>query len=163
MITTKYLNEHYQPRTTSICLGVGMMKKICAALVVLVFILAGCQSAFELPAGCDANPEEIVPTTPSSADNTVPAFPTKEGSENVPEKEFSEPVSSDGFPTKSVIEGALVAFPNLKAVDPDGDKITYSFSAPLDAQGRWRTKGSSGFCLKTRNSHSYTEAFFAGD
>lgn len=42
-------------------------------------------------------------------------------------------------------EGDLVSFPNLKAVDPDGDKITYTFSAPIDKDGKWQTKeGDAG-------------------
>lgn len=49
------------------------------------------------------------------------------------------------LPRKEVVEGETVSFPNLKAVDPDGDPITYTFSAPLNEQGIWRTKvGDAG-------------------
>ena len=48
-------------------------------------------------------------------------------------------------PVKEVNEGDLVSFPNLKATDPDGDPITYTFSQPLDASGKWKTKvGDAG-------------------
>jgi len=70
-------------------------------------------------------------------------------------KEVVEDVSDDEdaveeatvieMPTIKVTEGDLVSFPNLKATDPDGDKITYTFSAPLDAKGEWQTKaGDAG-------------------
>ncbi|NOZ80083.1 MAG: hypothetical protein GXP63_00280 [DPANN group archaeon] len=48
-------------------------------------------------------------------------------------------------PVKTYDEGDLVSFPNLKATDPDGDKVTFTFSPPLDAQGTWQTKrGDAG-------------------
>jgi len=43
------------------------------------------------------------------------------------------------LPTKLVNEGELVEFPNLKAVDPDGDAILYTFSEPLSEDGEWQT------------------------
>jgi len=46
---------------------------------------------------------------------------------------------------KVVTEGEIVSFPDLKATDPDGDKLTYTFSAPLNAAGVWVTKvGDAG-------------------
>ncbi|MEM4240222.1 MAG: hypothetical protein QXM31_01525 [Candidatus Woesearchaeota archaeon] len=49
------------------------------------------------------------------------------------------------LPRKVVTEGDLVSFPNLKATDPDGDPITYTFTPPLDATGKWQTKvGDAG-------------------
>lgn len=49
------------------------------------------------------------------------------------------------LPRKEVVEGELVNFPNLKAIDPDGDPITYSFTKPLNEKGEWRTKeGDAG-------------------
>ena len=48
-------------------------------------------------------------------------------------------------PKKEVVEGDLVNFPNLKATDPDGDPITYTFTAPFDEHGKWQTKaGDAG-------------------
>ncbi len=42
--------------------------------------------------------------------------------------------------TKTFTAGDLVSFPKLSATDPDGDKITYTFSTPLNEKGEWQTK-----------------------
>jgi hypothetical protein len=60
-----------------------------------------------------------------------------------------EPVNDvakvSNVPTKTIKEGEMVKFDNLKATDADGDRIQYSFSEPLDSRGRWRTvKGDAG-------------------
>ena len=48
-------------------------------------------------------------------------------------------------PHKEAVEGELVNFPSLRASDPDGDPITYTFSKPLNEKGEWRTKeGDAG-------------------
>jgi len=53
-------------------------------------------------------------------------------------------------PRKEVLEGDLVSFPNLKAVDPDGDPIKYTFSRPLNEKGQWQTReGDAGEQLVT--------------
>ena len=36
-------------------------------------------------------------------------------------------------------EGELVSFPNLAKADADGDPVTYTFTEPLDSQGKWQT------------------------
>src|SRR3990167_1780809 len=49
------------------------------------------------------------------------------------------------IPRKEVVEGELVNFPGLRASDPDGDPITYTFSKPLTEKGEWRTNlGDAG-------------------
>ncbi len=51
----------------------------------------------------------------------------------------------DDTPVKTVTEGDFVNFPNLKATDPDGDPIDYTFSKPLNEKGEWQTKvGDAG-------------------
>ena len=50
------------------------------------------------------------------------------------------PATVTELPRKVVTEGDFVSFPNLKAVDPDGDAIQYTYSAPLNEQGEWLTK-----------------------
>ena len=45
----------------------------------------------------------------------------------------------------SVYEGDLVSL-NLHSTDPDGDKLLYTFSDPLNEDGKWQTeKGDAGF------------------
>ncbi len=59
-------------------------------------------------------------------------------------KEMKEKAEA-GIPTRTVVEGELVDFPNLKATDPDGDPIKYTFASPLDTKGKWQTKvGDAG-------------------
>ncbi|MBI4141562.1 hypothetical protein HY484_01400 [Candidatus Woesearchaeota archaeon] len=112
-----------------------MNRNLFAVTIALLLVLSACQSAFELPAGCESE-ESVVESVPVSEESIV----------EVPEKtELKESVSSDKMPVKTVLEGQLVSFPNLKAIDLDGDKITYTFTPPLDNQGRWRTKvGDAG-------------------
>ena len=74
---------------------------------------------------------------------------TNETVTNETTSEVAEPDMRD-VPTKEVTEGELVNFPNLKAVDPDGDPITYTFTPPLDINGEWQTKeGDAGEHLVT--------------
>ena len=49
-----------------------------------------------------------------------------------------------GKPTINVKEGELVKL-NLKATDPDGDPLSYTFTKPLDDNGQWQTEyGDAG-------------------
>jgi hypothetical protein len=44
----------------------------------------------------------------------------------------------------TVTEGDVVSV-DVKGTDPDGDKLTYTFSTPLNSQGKWQTKrGDAG-------------------
>jgi hypothetical protein len=52
---------------------------------------------------------------------------------------------TDSVPTKTVTEGDLVSFPNLAAIDPEGQELTYAFTSPLDGNGTWLTNvGDAG-------------------
>ncbi|MBD3310783.1 hypothetical protein GF351_06210, partial [Candidatus Woesearchaeota archaeon] len=56
-----------------------------------------------------------------------------------------EVAEEEKLPTVKVTETELVSLPNLKARDPDGDKVTFKFSRPLDSKGEWQTKvGDAG-------------------
>lgn len=67
------------------------------------------------------------------------------GNDTTTVTEPEDKVKDEIVPEKIVNEGDLVSFPNLKAVDPDGDAVTYTFSAPLDKSGKWQTeKGDAG-------------------
>jgi hypothetical protein len=51
---------------------------------------------------------------------------------------------ANGDLTLALNEGDLVAL-KLKATDPDGDPLAYTFTKPLDNKGRWQTKvGDAG-------------------
>lgn len=105
------------------------MKQGIIGVVILLLTFAACIPKLTPPPGCeDTSPEtEAEPT----------AVVEQEPKENITEK-------SD-VPEKRVKEGELVSFPNLKATDPDGDKLTYTFTPPLDSNGRWQTKqGDAG-------------------
>lgn len=47
--------------------------------------------------------------------------------------------SNENIPQKIITEGETVNFPNLKATDPDGDLINYTFTSPLNKSGEWKT------------------------
>ncbi|MBW2968966.1 hypothetical protein KY314_02520 [Candidatus Woesearchaeota archaeon] len=69
-----------------------------------------------------------------------PDVPIEEMKDQTPEE-----IDSTGLPTKTVKEGELIEFPNLKATDPDGDIIEYTFTSPLNRKGKWQTKeGDAG-------------------
>lgn len=58
------------------------------------------------------------------------------------------------IPEKVVKEGELVSFPNLKATDPDGDVIKYTFTNPLNEKGEWQTKAGDAGEYKVKISAS---------
>jgi len=94
------------------------------------------------------------PITPTILPNATNTTNTTEVVETpVEEPVVLEPVQEevpDDVPRKTVTEGELVNFPNLKAVDPDGDLITYTFTSPLNGSGEWQTKvGDAGQYLVT--------------
>jgi hypothetical protein len=85
------------------------------------------------PAPVEASPEE-------TEAEPVEAAPAEEAAPIE-----AAPVEDANLPKKAVVEGDLVSFPNLKATDPDGDPIIYTFTPPLDAAGKWQTKiGDAG-------------------
>jgi len=106
------------------------MKKIFyIGLIALFLVLYGC------------GPEQ--PEGGATPINVSELTEVKETAE-VPEQ-TQETSTVKEMPTIIVTEGETVKFPNLKAVDPDGDKITYTFSSPLNDKGEWQTKeGDAG-------------------
>jgi len=61
------------------------------------------------------------------------------------------PVETDSnMIVKEFVEGDLVSFPHLEAVDPEGKTVSYSFTYPLNSDGEWQTKkGDTGEYLVT--------------
>jgi plastocyanin len=116
-----------------------MNKIIFSMMVVLLMVFAtGCQYVEVKEESNDAGVTYLNLTEIISADE----------SEESTSQKITEPKTETNvkeMPTIKVTEGDVVRFPNLKATDPDGDKITYTFSAPLDANGEWQTKeGDAG-------------------
>ncbi|PIN74707.1 hypothetical protein COV18_05805 [Candidatus Woesearchaeota archaeon CG10_big_fil_rev_8_21_14_0_10_37_12] len=127
------------------------MKKtvLLAAIAILLLVVACAPTAPDN--GTNETTEEPIN---NSADTTVDTTDaedsngaeeqTQEISESE-EAESAEEVDLSDVPKKQVTEGDLVGFPNLRAVDPDGDPIIYTFTAPLNENGEWRTKeGDAG-------------------
>lgn len=123
----------------------SMKKFLYAFGVMVVLFLAGCQygplvpedqycipteKARELGLIEEEVPEEIIEIVPITE-------------EIISEEEivFEEELAEEevGLPTKTVLEGELISFPNLATVDEDGDPIIYTFSEPLNENGEWQT------------------------
>lgn len=65
--------------------------------------------------------------------------------EKVSQKKEVSVEKDEGLIVKEFVEGDLVSFPNLEAVDPEGQPISYTFTAPLNEKGEWKTKkGDAG-------------------
>jgi len=101
--------------------------------------------AEEPPAAQETAPaEQPAPEAQPAASQAPPAV-VQPPAEQTPPAEASVAPADANLPRKVVTEGDLVSFPNLKAIDPDGDPITYTFTPPLDATGKWQTKvGDAG-------------------
>lgn len=85
------------------------------------------------------------PITPPKLNTTNETTAPVEVNATTEMQETQEETPTADLPKKEVTEGELVNFPNLKAVDPDGDPITYTFSSPLNAEGEWQTAvGNAG-------------------
>jgi len=68
-----------------------------------------------------------------------PVVETEPAQETTSSKVVSEiSKGATGKPTMYLKEGDLVKL-KLKATDPDGDMLTYSFARPLDENGEWQT------------------------
>ncbi len=60
------------------------------------------------------------------------------------------PETDSDLVVKEFVEGDLVNFPNLAATDPEGKRLFYTFTAPLNENGEWQTKkGDKGEYLVT--------------
>ena len=91
----------------------------------------------------------LVACTPMAPQDATTATPT--GDATVVETPISEPTAPPVVPAETspaeekaalyTIEGTEGDLIQLKpeAVDPDGDKITFSFTKPFDTVGRWQT------------------------
>ncbi|MBN2111851.1 hypothetical protein JW707_02000 [Candidatus Woesearchaeota archaeon] len=115
-----------------------MNKKFLFAILVAIMLLAsGCISIAKYSDNA-SEADEIEAELEDVAEDV-------ETAEEIGEDIQAEAPEDESLPTKTVVEGELVDFPNLNAVDPDGDAITYTFTEPLDKDGKWKTKvGDAG-------------------
>lgn len=120
-----------------------MKKIISLSLVLMLIFMIGCSYIAPVP---DETEEEGV--TLIDISDLIEETEEEEMEEVevvVEEKVVEEDNMVKEIPTLKVTEGEVVSFPNLKATDPDGDKINYKFSEPLDVEGKWATEeGDAG-------------------
>lgn len=115
--------------------------------VIAVLFVAGCAQL--LPPGWNNTGTPSQPTGAVSADidqvsEDIDMLDETEAEDTVLDEDVVEDVMPQNpadaeLPRKQVVEGDLVSFPNLQAVDPDGDTITYTFTPPLNTAGQWQT------------------------
>lgn len=95
----------------------------------------------ELAAGDTKNPTDVKEAAGEQevTEDVVVAEPSEEATE-APETEVQ---------TVRIKENEVVRL-RVKVADPDGDNVTYQFSAPLDKEGAWKTNyGDAGEYLAT--------------
>ncbi len=128
---------------------------IAALVLMIVLMLTGCAlKDFKLKRQAqteDTSMDEIdkvlqdVEKVSELIEDDTADVPIEEMKDQTPETELTSETDESGLPIKNIVEGQLVSFPNLKATDPDGDAITYTFTEPLNKRGMWQTKeGDAG-------------------
>jgi len=131
------------------------MKRIYVLLV--VFLLTGCLNPQWNKVDCPPVVEDtVVPVVGELYEDLDQDLEELDEIEEDLEELLDEPIIEEpvlidaDLPRKEVRAGELVSFPNLQAVDPDGDSIVYTFSEPLDDQGEWQTEeGDEGEYIVT--------------
>src|SRR3989338_8163256 len=123
---------------------------IIVSLALALFLLAGCytikpQTMTSAPTANVTNESAANATAANESVmmNETAAVEEVTTNETMTETEAAAPTLPPGMtdpypsdlPRKWAVEGDLVNFPNLKATDPDGDPLTYTFSTPLSDKG----------------------------
>ncbi|HLC33347.1 MAG TPA: hypothetical protein VJJ82_05965 [Candidatus Nanoarchaeia archaeon] len=124
------------------------MKTIISVILIAAFIIS---CAPVLPANSanksSESPDQVVINISNNTGVNQTASANLTINSTTPKNQTTPAVnkSSAFTPRKEIVEGELVNFPSLRAVDPDGDPITYTFSKPLSEKGEWRTSvGDAG-------------------
>ena len=109
-------------------------------LTMSMFLIAGCQVAL---------PSENVPGQESGDSDIVIVLDDVVSEGELQEMEETTDDIVEGQLILEAVEGDLV-FLQPEAEDPDGDKITYTFTKPFNENGKWQTKaGDEGKYLVT--------------
>jgi hypothetical protein len=120
--------------------GINMKQTISLSIVLLMIVIVGCSYIAPIS---DETEEGVTLIDISELVEKEPMVEEEPIEVVIKEKETEKTIKE--IPTLKVTEGETVSFPNLKAIDPDGDKISYLFSEPLDSTGAWETKeGDAG-------------------
>ncbi|MAG08747.1 hypothetical protein CMO89_04685 [Candidatus Woesearchaeota archaeon] len=140
-----------------------MKKVLILALVSVLILFNGCQFGPEAGSGKDISfiPFDEIPIEGKAEEpaDEPPQLPVEqpeliqeviqeepESPETAPEV---KPVENKDLPQIIKNETELVKL-RLKATDPDGDPITYTYSAPLNENGEWQTKAGDAGEYKVR-------------
>jgi len=124
-----------------------MKKIIIISLVLAIFLLSGCTTVknwfLETPEAGSNVTAGVTPVTPSEV--TEPETKTDTIAESTtPEEVVAE---EDIVATIKAKEGDLITIESItsKIKDPEGRKLTFTYSAPFDKYGDWQTKvGDAG-------------------
>jgi len=122
-----------------------MRRATIAILVLALFLIAACGPVIEKTAEKNNTKTEEKKTEEKKEEKKEETTELKKEEPKEEPKETPKEEPKGDLPTKKVTEGDLVDFPNLKATDPDGDPISYTFSQPIDSEGQWQTaEGDAG-------------------
>ena len=143
-----------------------MMKKLVMFGIIIIFLLSGCEELKELygiqPAGdegyipieeikIEEDTTELPPTPPGKGAPELKGEIPKEIIEIIEEEPEeivkAEPIKVEPKGDAKVLivkETELVSL-NPKASDPDKDKLSFSYTSPIGADGKWKTTyGNAG-------------------
>lgn len=133
------------------------MKLYIIGAILAVILLVGCQVPPTVETNETANDTSLEPienVTETPIDTESP----EEENETVvspPANQTTNQTFSDNIPTRYFDEGEVIQVRQDIAYDPEGGEIKYSYSSPLDANGRWETKiGDAGVYLVTITANS---------
>jgi len=153
------LNNNNNKNSFIIKEGILMMKKLVIFGLIGIFLLSGCEQIKELygiqPSGEEEYvpleeikvEEEIIEAPPVVLVNETPKLPTvttKNETAKVQVPKVKEEKPKGEAKVIIVEENGIVSL-KPKATDPDADKLTFTYSTPIDKDGKWQTKyGDAG-------------------